>query len=56
MQAPKQARTTENSIPRAAFHTIEAAGVKAFYREAGPKEAPDEIAAAMHNLLARAVG
>ena len=53
--APKQARATETSIPRAAFHTIEAAGVKVFYREAGPKDAPDEIAAAMHNLLARAV-
>jgi pimeloyl-ACP methyl ester carboxylesterase len=40
MQAPKPARTPETSIARAAFHTIEADGVKVFYREAGPKDAP----------------
>jgi pimeloyl-ACP methyl ester carboxylesterase len=40
MQAPKQARTPENSIARATFHTIEADGVKVFYREAGLNDAP----------------
>ncbi len=28
------------SIPRAAFHTVEADGVRVFYREAGPADAP----------------
>jgi pimeloyl-ACP methyl ester carboxylesterase len=40
MPGQKEAKTTENSIARAAFHTIEADGVKVFYREAGPKDAP----------------
>jgi pimeloyl-ACP methyl ester carboxylesterase len=29
-----------DSIPRASFHTLEADGVRVFYREAGPAEAP----------------
>jgi hypothetical protein len=37
MPAQKEAR--DNAIPRASFHTIEADGVKMFYREAGPKDA-----------------
>ena len=40
MPEPKEARAAEISIPRAAFRTIEADGVKMFYREAGPKDAP----------------
>ena len=40
MPEPKEARTVEPSIVRAAFHTVEADGVKVFYREAGPKDAP----------------
>lgn len=31
---------TDSSIPRASFHTIEADGVRVFYREAGPADAP----------------
>src|SRR5262249_17893698 len=30
----------ERSIPRVSFHTIEADGVRVFYRQAGPQEAP----------------
>jgi pimeloyl-ACP methyl ester carboxylesterase len=40
MAGPKEARQTETSITRPSFHTVEADGVRVFYREAGPKDAP----------------
>jgi len=40
MPGQKDAGTRETLIPRASFHTIEADGVRIFYREAGPKDAP----------------
>jgi pimeloyl-ACP methyl ester carboxylesterase len=40
MPGQKEAKTMENTIERATFHTIEADGVKTFYREAGPNDAP----------------
>ncbi len=40
MSDPSQSISSEVSLGRASFHTIEADGVRVFYREAGPVEAP----------------
>src|ERR1700728_5369 len=40
MQGPKEAREAGTAIIRPLFHTIEADGVRMFYREAGQKDAP----------------
>ena len=93
MSNPSKSISSEVPVGRTSFHTMEAGGVRVFYREAGPVDAPvllllrgfpsssrmlreliphiatvefldtghfalethvDEIAAAMHRLLARA--
>jgi len=40
MSNTSSAAARGKSIPRAAFHTVEADGVRVFYREAGPADAP----------------
>ena len=40
MPDPTSAAVRGKSIPRASLHTVEADGVRVFYREAGPADAP----------------
>jgi pimeloyl-ACP methyl ester carboxylesterase len=40
MSNTSSAAARGKSIPRAAFHTVEADGVRVFYRQAGPADAP----------------
>jgi len=40
MSTSSQSLTSNVSLPRTSFHTIEADGVRVFYREAGPTKQP----------------
>jgi pimeloyl-ACP methyl ester carboxylesterase len=40
MSSPSKSPAPDSLIPRAELRTVEADGVRIFYREAGPKDAP----------------
>ena len=40
MSTSSQSMTSNVSLPHTSFHTIEADGVRVFYREAGPMKQP----------------